>query len=86
MERSRGPRHAPCTQHRLSTVLLKKKAKLQRHIGDLNVERALAAPSSTPIQSLVASKEQLLGHMEAVYRREHGGALIDALVKRRRVA
>ena len=37
------------------------------------------------LHALEAVHKHVAGHIEAVFRREHGGALLDALVKRRRV-
>ena len=71
---------------RLLGIVKKKQLKLQRQVGNLDVTRVMqSVPASGPTSSLIGNKDELLGHIEAVFRREHGGALLDALVKRRRV-
>jgi hypothetical protein len=86
MERPRPARPEQSAAERLLGIVKKKQLKLQRQVGNLDVARVLhGVPASGPTASLIGNKDELLGHIEAVFRREHGGALLDALVKRRRV-
>ena len=69
------------------TSIQKKKSKLNRQVGELNVQVVLGEKQAFPApHSLIVGKEQLLTHLETVYEREHGGTLLEALVKRQRVA
>jgi len=87
MERPRPSRPEASAADRLLSIVKKKQLKLQRQVGDLDVARVFAAPAPDgPARALVGNKDELLGHIEAVFEREHGGALLDALVKRRRLA
>lgn len=87
MERSRGHRTDASALERLMTCIQKKKSKLNRQVGDLNVKAVLGNKQGFPApRSLIVEKEQLLTHLETVYTREHGGTLLEALVKRQRVS